>query len=415
MKTATPSVAALGERGFSRVHGGDAQFAFGALVFFIFVVFACPGTVFPALAPFVPAKGIALAAVAALAGSCLLYRRALYGGGLVGAGLVAMLALAIASPVWSLWPEASTAEAIELAKYVTIALLIVNVVDSPTRLRAIFATIVVGAAIPAVGALRYYALGEHLVEGNRAAWLSTFGNPDELAYYLVCAIPLALALREMSRNRAVRVGLHGLVAIFATAIFLSVSRGGMLTLGAVALLWWARELRRGRIGFYVLAGLLCALALVPAHVWERAHTVVTWEDDPSAMGRIWTLQAGWKMFYAHPFLGLGAGTFMLAFPSYAPLAAAGGMAAHNSFVQVLAELGMGALAAFSCALAGAFAACRRAARSWPAFAAPAAGVQAALLGFVMSSLTGGIALSWPLYWLLGLSAAMAATARRRNG
>jgi O-antigen ligase len=140
------------------------------------------------------------------------------------------------------------------------------------------------------------------------------------------------------------------------------------------------------------------------------------------------MQAGWKMFLAAPFGGLGAGTFALAYPSYAPIEAidnASAMAAHNSFVQVLAEDGLFGLAAFMAALAAAFAYTRRAMRASPhdapnggpdhereqerdhEHARTAAGAtQGALLAFVLSSLTGGIALSWPIYFALGVAAAL---------
>src|SRR5262249_18447683 len=133
-----------------------------------------------------------------------------------------------------------------------------------------------------------------------------------------------------------------------------------------------------------------------------------------AMGRIWTLKAGLRMTYAHPWGGVGAGSFIPQFASYAPLEAPPGMAPHNSFVQVMAENGIFALAAFVTALACAVAASARAARAAPHLGAAAAGLQAALLGFVLSSMTGGIALSWPLYWVLGLSAALPRIAEKEG-
>jgi O-antigen ligase len=390
----------------SRLRGGSARIAFGALIAFVLVVFACPGTVLPPLAPYLPAKGIALLALVALGVSSLVYGRRLYAGGWVGAGLAALLGIYLASTLWSFSPPTSLAAALELAKFVIVYLVVVNVVDSPVRVRILMAAIVIGSLIPTLGALKNYALGENLVEGNRAAWVSTFGNPDELAYYLVVAVPLALALRERTRSRPLRLLLLCAVGLFGAGVFLSASRGGILTLAVVVLLWWVRELGRGRIGLWIAFAVLAALAFVPAHVWDRTETLAAYQEDVSAMGRIWTMQAGWKMFLARPFSGLGAGTFVQAFPGYAPLEASGAMAAHNSFIQVLAEGGLGALAGFLVALGAGLTALRRAARGHRELSAPAWALGGAMLAFVMSSLTGGIALSWPIYWVLGMAAAL---------
>jgi O-antigen ligase len=377
-----------------------ARLAFLALCAFVLVVFACPGTVFPELAPYLPAKGIALLALGALGCSWLLRGRGLWLGGATGVGLLVVLGIALFTPLWSTWPAESRDAATELAKFVVVFALVVNVVDTPARLRAFTWMLVLGTTIPCIGALKNYALGENLVEGDRAAWLSTFGNPDELAYYLIVAVPFALALREQTRRHALRWGLLGVVALFVAGVFLSASRGGILTLCVVAVMWWLRDVRRGRLGFWFLAAAVVVFALVPSHVWMRTSTLANYSEDASAMGRIWTMQAGWRMFLHRPWGGMGAGTFALAFPSYGPQDATYAMAAHNSFVQVLAEDGLFALVAFVIAIAAAAAKLRWqvSQRVEPMVAALSCG----LVAFVLSSLTAGIALSWPIYWTLGL-------------
>jgi len=49
---------------------------------------------------------------------------------------------------------------------------------------------------------------------------------------------------------------------------------------------------------------------------------------------------------------------------------------------------------------------RVARRSPPRQAAIARGLQCALFGFVVCSLTGGYAYTWPLYFVLGIAAAL---------
>jgi hypothetical protein len=75
--------------------------------------------------------------------------------------------------------------------------------------------------------------------------------------------------------------------------------------------------------------------------------------------------------------------------------------------MIAAELGLPVLAIFCCAILLAMLALGRAARrSPPRHAALARGLQVALFGFVVCSLTGGYAFTWPLYFVLGIAAAL---------
>jgi hypothetical protein len=82
------------------------------------------------------------------------------------------------------------------------------------------------------------------------------------------------------------------------------------------------------------------------------------------------------------------------------------MASHNSFIQVLAEDGLFAFLGFVVAIIAGFVLTRQHAAGSDPIAAGAAGVQAAILAFLLSSLTGGIAETWPIYWCLGMAAAL---------
>jgi O-antigen ligase len=127
------------------------------------------------------------------------------------------------------------------------------------------------------------------------------------------------------------------------------------------------------------------------------------------MGRIWTTQAGLNMFVKSPWGGMGAGTFAVNYPSFAPMDAEtdiAAMAPHNSFIQVLAEEGLFGFAGFLIAIIAGFWLTRWHAQESDPVAAGAAGLQGSLIAFFLSSLTGGLAVSWPIYWTLGMAAAL---------
>ena len=171
----------------------------------------------------------------------------------------------------------------------------------------------------------------------------------------------------------------------------------------------------------VLVGTLFVLGLAlfaPESFWQRNETVATFHEDASAMGRVHAWQVASRINLDRPLLGVGAGTFLFAWPLYAPPEAARAYVAHNVFLEVLGELGWVGLLCFlvfsSGAMGGAFEASRDEGVGWLA-----RGLAAALTGYLVCSLFSGYVLSTHLYVLLGLSASAARVARaaeaRREG
>jgi O-antigen ligase len=370
--------------------------AFRGLIAFILVVYASPAQLFGA-GDLGVAKVAAAASLTALAGSALLYQRRLRVGGLLGALVLLLFAWLGLSSAWSLDPGRTRAVFGEALKYLSIFLLVVNVVDSPGRLRKVASFVAWATAVPALGALVSYARGEHLVDGNRAAWIGIFANPNDLAYHLAVGAALALAAREAAPRRATRVAYLALVLLLGGTLVLTGSRGGLLALSAVVALSLLRG-RRARALVGAALTIVCLLQLDPGGVFRaRTERSTAFGEDVSARGRLDAWRTGMRIFAARPLTGVGAGAFVEAWPRYAPGDAGPPLTEHNTFVQLLAELGLPALLLFGGALAVALRPPRR---------APAdAGVRPALIAFGVCSLTTGLALSWPLYLLLGMAAA----------
>jgi O-antigen ligase len=125
----------------------------------------------------------------------------------------------------------------------------------------------------------------------------------------------------------------------------------------------------------------------------------------SAQGRVDAWRTGMAMVAARPFTGVGAGAFMVAWPEFAPGDVGAARTEHNTFIELLAELGIPALLLFAAALCSGIFGVSRAAQT--TYLKPyARGVQCGLAAFAICSLWGGIAFTWPVYLLLGASAAI---------
>ena len=398
----------------------DAERATGAFVAFLAFIVTV-NTMLPVLVPpldaLKPGKTVIAFAALGLIWAVVLGRRRFHLGiGAGGAAFYLFFAIVIASPLWSLWPTLSLESAGDSLKYAAAFLVAANVLDTRRRIRAAAAVIVLSTLFPAIGAIANYLAGTNLVEGTRAAWIGSFGNPNFVAYYVVIATPLALALREaFPERRLVRFGLLGIVGIFVAAVLVTGSRGGALGLAAVFVLWFARSLAKGRIAIGAAFAIVAALFLTPTSPLNRVdtHENLAGDIDPSSQGRIDAWRTALNMVYDRPLTGVGAGAFVVGYDKYAPGDAGPARAAHNSFMLVAAELGVPALAIFLGGLVVTFLALGAAARRAPPRAsAMARGVQTSLFGMCVCSMTGGYAFTWPLYFCLGLASAIALREKR---
>jgi O-antigen ligase len=379
--------------------------AFAGLILFIIIVYANPGSWLEGLEDYGFAKIAAALTVAALGGAWLLHGRKLHAGGVPGAALIGLFALVGFSSLWSYWPKMTLDTFSDGVKYLAMFLVVANVVDGEDRLRKIVGALAWASLIPAVGCIVSWLRGEHLVDNDRAAWIGIFGNPNDLAYHLVVGVAMALGAREATRSRWLRIAYVAILVPLGVALLLTKSRGGMLAGGAVLLLWTLRSVRRAPALVGVAIALGCVIFLSPNNPWkERAESSVVHGVDLSAQGRIDAWRTGLEIAYQRPWTGVGAGAFVVAWPDFAPGDAGEARTEHNTFIQLVGELGIPGLLLFLVAFGAGVLGLSRAA-TVPTLAGPARGIQCGLAGFAVCSLSGGLAFTWPLYLLLGISVA----------
>lgn len=165
--------------------------------------------------------------------------------------------------------------------------------------------------------------GAKAVEGNRVTWVGIFNDPNDLGLLFLVAIPMLLMRAQLAAGKLARLFWYGLTAAHVYGIWLTHSRGALLTLMLISAIAFYR---RYGLSKSIFAGLLALPALLV--VMSRMRAIET--EEESAYGRIDAWYAGIEMFRANPVLGVG----MDAFTEYHHLTA------HNSYILVLAELGV---------------------------------------------------------------------------
>ena len=207
----------------------------------------------------------------------------------------------------------------------------------------------------------------YLILGGRfARAASTFVKPNPFAGYLNMAWPIAAVLAIFYTTRRSSGGRQPLLALLFVGItgalllglFASYSRGGWI--GAVfglfglAILAGRRTAAVASVGVvvFLLVGLLGVFSALPPVVVERLQAITdnlrifdagkqTVNDSNFAVvERMAHWQAAWRMWQAHPLLGVGPGNFNEAYPDFfvGRWSVSQGHA-HNYYLHILAETG----------------------------------------------------------------------------
>ena len=380
--------------------GEGPKLAFKLLLFFLLFLYSNIAVIYKVLDPYRPAAVIAIAAIAMMVIEIGHSRRRFQLMWPQGLLMLAFLALAFVSSFDAIWARLAFERTSDILKIVLIYILIENTVTSESRVRTMFLAMVCCGLIPAVGIIYYFSRGI-LIEGSRGAWRGVVGKPNEAAYGLLILLPLALTVAIKSRW-PMRVFLTAVCAISLLAIFLTYSRGGLMGLFAViGLIGWKQKSMVFRL--VMVLGLIAAL-FVGALYWNRGQNFKDISKDTTFNQRIATIKAGIRMFEAHPLLGVGPGCSIVAYPLYVPPEAHCGcqlqLVIHNSFIQVLSEMGILGFLASTLLLAASL---------WDAWrmqkgpmAPYAAALEIALWGCIVCGLSGGFTYTWWPYILIGL-------------
>lgn len=203
-----------------------------------------------------------------------------------------------------------------------------------------------------VGSLAFYGIKGGIFTiatgGNYLVW----GPPDsfvegnnELALALVMTIPLMRFLQMQLKAKWAQHAMTLGMLLTATSALGTHSRGALLALVAMAFVLWTRT-KHKVASFTVLTLVGVALiAFMPGQWEDRMGTIVNYEQDESAMGRI---NAWWMAYNLASDRFFGGGFYIyrrVVFTQYAPNPD-DIHAAHSIYFQVLGEHGFVGLGLF---------------------------------------------------------------------
>ena len=185
--------------------------------------------------------------------------------------------------------------------------------------------------------------GAYMVRGPEDSALA--GN-NSLGIGIVVIIPLMYYLFQVTKNRMAKLGLAVAMALCAVAVLGSYSRGALLAIGGMGALLWLRGKHKLPLAAAAVAFVMVAIPFMPAKWDARMNTIETYDQDLSAMGRIWAWEVAYNI--AKDRFPVGGG-FEFQSPEtsakYSPNPADVHVS-HSIYFQVLGSLGFIGLSIF---------------------------------------------------------------------
>ena len=275
----------------------------------------------------------------------------------VTASIVALAFWGLTSVVWARNSGGTVYYGSRLVQVVLLVFVVYSAVSTVQHLRWVLWAFTTGAFLTT-------ALGmqQGLRAGGTGRLTGGLAEPNFLAAVIAAAIVLSLVLLLTSRGYLRLIPL-GYLVVLVPGLFMTGSRGGMVTFGATIVI----ALALGGPARPQLAGLVLVLTasaiayyaiVAPATARQRV-TAISAQDSA---GRVDQYQVALKVFHDSPLIGVGLGNFVDVQPDYLTIttsfydvrALVENAPVHNIYLSTAAELGLvGVLllvAAFGCCL-----------------------------------------------------------------
>ena len=169
---------------------------------------------------------------------------------------------------------------VQLFAYLTVVLL-----QGRFQIEALVYTIVIS--------LGFYAARGSIFAIMSGGQYRVWGPPDSyiqdnnaLAVALLMAIPLMRYLQLTSSKKWIRLGMWAAMAGTGLSVLASQSRGALLASSAMVALLWLKSRRKLGLTMAIVLCVPAILAFMPQSWYERMHTIETYQEDASAMGRL---------------------------------------------------------------------------------------------------------------------------------
>ena len=331
--------------------------------------------------------------------------------------MVLLMALAaLLSIPLAIDPSEAWGEFVDLAiKTILIFIVLVNVLRTELRVKLLFWLVLAVSIYLSFNVIKDYQAGvfklgdaEQNTQRIAGAIRGLFENSNELALHLVTIIPISIALALEKKNPIRKIVFFGSTLLMISAVIITFSRGGFIGLIAVTLVLVRKLGRRNKstaLAALVL-GVIFFLVVAPGSYSGRLATIFDSASDitGSSSQRSQVLKRSILVAIRYPLFGVGLGNFH--HKSFQELGT------HNAYTEVAAETGIAALVCYIIFLVHPIRKLRLIERELfernenSRFYYLAIGLQASLIGYMVSSFFAAVAYHWYVYYLAAYAIAL---------
>ncbi len=238
-----------------------------------------------------------------------------------------------------------------LLSCIMFAILIENITTDKKVLYGIVGFLLVGATLTALYGLLQYARGIEVrsefvdltaSEGLRRLF-STMDNPNNYAEFLIMVIPMGVAAVCNIRHDFWKLVVCGMTLLCVLVLVLTGSRSSYLAIMAAAFVYLL--LTNPRLLPYCMILFVLAIPFLPSSIIQRLQTIGMDSSSKYRMD-IWTTTFYTIKDFFITGVGIGPIAFNKIYRVYAGGLATNAMHAHNLFLQVWVEIGIGGFLAF---------------------------------------------------------------------
>jgi O-antigen ligase len=262
-----------------------------------------------------------------------------------------------------------------------------------------------------------YRNGRLALGGERVKGLlgGLFDNPNDLALHLVTMVPIAVAL-AFARRGALTKMVYGLCgALFVAGVVVTFSRGGFLGLvaGAGVMAWKLGRRNRVIVAALMAVTLVVFIAAAPGDYGLRITSMFGGDVTGSADARRDLLWRSVLVALRYPLFGVGLGNFYFR--------GAHDQVSHNAYTQVASEMGLAAFVIYVMFMVTPLRRLRQIERETlpekdrASFYYLSVGLQASLVGYMVSSFFASVAHLWYVYYLVGYAVCLRRLYRLKDG
>ncbi len=168
---------------------------------------------------------------------------------------------------------------------------------------------------------------------------SLYWDENYLAMVFVLGTPVLFYLGLSARNIVIKYGLWFIIPLCWHGLFLTGSRGGLVSLSAVCTYMFFRSYSK-MIPYIMVAGLVTAVIFQSGQLLVRVDSTIEASEVPTEKAldpRLISWQVGYEILSDYPLFGVGVGNFINAFSTYDDTKP---HVAHNTFLQFSADSGI---------------------------------------------------------------------------